>query len=91
LYVRSAGQADAGVNWETEKRVAGLRFVVGPLEFELIAESADLNFDVIRQKNFYRPSAVDLTGKRRDANILLSGPTFARNESMRLQLWETGT
>jgi hypothetical protein len=68
-----------------------LRFLAGPVEFELIVDPAGLNFDAIRQQSFYRPSAVDLIGKRRAADIFLSGPTFETNETVRLELRETRT
>jgi len=57
----------------------------------LIVDPAGLNSDVIRQQNYYRPSAIDLIGKSRDANILLSGPAFGANPSARLELRETRT
>ena len=97
LYVRSAvGPMGIRAGWgprttETANRVTGLRFVVGPVEFELIVDPAGLNFDAIRQQSFYRPSAIDLTGKRRAADIFLSGPTFETNETLRLELRETRT
>ncbi len=97
LYVRSAvGPMGIRAGWgplttETGNRVTGLRFLVGPVEFELIVDPAGLNFDAIRQQSFYRPSAIDLTGTRRAADIFLSGPTFETNETMRLELREART
>ncbi len=96
LYVRRVEHMGGRVGWgppatETGNRVTGLRFLVGPLECELIVDSAGLDLDAIRRQNYYRPSAVDLIGKRRDAKILLSGAAFARNESVRLELWEIAT
>lgn len=97
LYVRGrAAQMDTRVGWgppttETGNRVSGVRFLVGPLEFALIVDSASLNFDAIRKQSFYRPSAVDLIGERRGANIFLSGPQFENNESASLGLRETRT
>jgi hypothetical protein len=97
LYVRSAvGPMGIRAGWgprttESANRVTGLRFVVGPVEFELIVDPAGLNFDAIRQQSFYRPSAIDLTGKRRAADIFLSGPKFETNETLRLELREART
>jgi len=91
LYVRAVGHMGTPVGLKTEagNRVTGLRLLVGPLECELIVDPAGLNFDVIRRQNHYRPSAVDLIGKKRDAKILLSGQPFATHESVRLELRET--
>ena len=76
---------------ETGKRLTGLRFVVGPLKFELIVDPAGRNFDEIRRQNYYRPSGIDVIGQKRAANIFLSGPKFENNESARLVLLETRT
>jgi hypothetical protein len=96
LYVKRAVRESPRVGCdspttEVGSRIAGLRFLVGPLECALIVDSAGLNFDVIGQQNYYRPSAIDLIGRSRDANILLSGPAFGANPSARLELRETRT
>ena len=37
-----------------------------------------------RSQNFYRPSGIDLLGKKRNTHIDPSGPGFATNETARL-------
>jgi hypothetical protein len=66
-----------------------LRFDIGVLEFELIVDPAGVDFEAIRSEHFYRPSGIDLAGRRRSAHVHLSGPGFAADESARFTLSET--
>jgi len=91
LYLRRAmGDRAAGTPpaKETAIRIAGLRFSVAAFEFELIIDPAGSDFEAIRQQYYYRPSSIDLIGRRRAANIYMSGPAFGRNEAARLELRE---
>ena len=68
------------------KRITGFCFRIGPLEFELIADPEGLDVDAVRSQNFYRPSGIDLIGKKRNAQVHMSGPGFATNETARLAM-----
>ncbi|HEY3779184.1 MAG TPA: SEC-C domain-containing protein [Rhizomicrobium sp.] len=89
LYLRrTAGQMDSRAGWqpqmkETKDWIAGLRFKLAGLEFELIIDPAGLDFEAIRQQYFYRPSSIDLIGQKRASNIFMSGPAFGTNEAAR--------
>jgi hypothetical protein len=88
LYFRKSqreGGHSGGVG-EKRNRITGLFLTIGPLECELIVDSTDTDLDAINSQNFYRPSGLDLIGKKRSAQIHLSGPGFATNETARLAL-----
>ncbi len=91
LYIRRPETGNGGGADPTDNanRITGLCLGIGPLECELIIDPAGLDLDAIRRENFYRPSGIDLIGKKRDAGIHLSGPAFATNESARLGLSDT--
>jgi hypothetical protein len=71
---------------ETANKITGLHFGFAAFECELILDPAGLNFEAIRQQYFYRPSSIDLIGKKRSANIFMSGSTFGANEAARFWL-----
>jgi hypothetical protein len=73
---------------ETTNRVTGLRFSAAALQFELIVDAAGLDGEAMRRQCFYRPSSIDFIGKKRTANIFLSGPIFGSNEAARFGLLE---
>jgi hypothetical protein len=88
FYIRKS-QKDGGHNRvaaDKTNRIAGLFVTIGPLECELIVDPTGLDLDAIRSENFYRPSGLDLIGRKRSAQIHLSGPGFATNETARLAL-----
>jgi hypothetical protein len=71
---------------EQTNPVTGLWLRIGPLELELIVDPTGLDMGAVRGRNFYRPSGIDLIGKKRNAQIHLSGPAFATNETARLAM-----
>lgn len=86
-FRRAMGEASWGpLMSEARDRFIGVRFRIGALECELIADSTDLNLDMVRWRNSYRPSGIDLVGRKRSAHVNFSGPAFAVNGSMRLEL-----
>jgi hypothetical protein len=88
LYVRRYQTAGEPVHASTNhpKRIAGLYFKIGPLEFELVVDPDGLDIEAVRNRNFYRPSGIDLIGKKRNAQVHMSGLAFATNETARLAL-----
>lgn len=89
LYIRRPDRVSEPRATDKTDRISGLRFNLGPLEFELIVDPAGLDPEALRRQNYYRPSSIDLTGQKRGANIFMSGPGFAANEAARLTLFET--
>ena len=90
LYLRRAidNRAGMGSLVETAPAITGLRFSIAAFEFELIVDPAGIDFEAFRQLYYYRPSSIELVGRRRAASIYMSGPAFGKNEAARLELRE---
>jgi hypothetical protein len=89
IYVRKAQTDGGGRNAADQiKRINGFNFTIGPLECELLVDTSGIDLDQLRRQSFYRPSGIDLIGKKRNAQIHLSGSGFATNETARIGLSE---
>jgi hypothetical protein len=88
LYFRKSATVDrrAPAPADATNGVSGLQLFIGPLECELIVDPAGKRLDAFRSQNFFRPSGIDLVGKKRSAQIHMSGTGFATNETARFAM-----
>lgn len=87
LYVRiqqgvsNRHVAVSALSVETSNKVIGIRIGIYAIEFEVIFDPTNVNFDYVRQHNFYRPWLLNLANGLRKHSVLLSWPGAAVGQS----------